>query len=127
MLNPPHPFCAPIAAVIGLNASLGTRGTNARRRLGVGELAVLGSGDLAFAVATLVAVSAAQAASSAVPTVTVAGGEAGLGRLTDALIGVAVAPTFSQGLFLPEPLGLLRRAQRAALLDLAVVPRPPAT
>lgn len=139
VLRHPDPFFAPIAAVIGLNASLGERGTNALRLLlgvglgiAVGELAVLvlGSGYVAVALAILVAMTlaqavgsarivTAQAASSAVLTVSVAGGEAGLGRLADALIGVGVALTFSQVLFSPEPLGLLRRAQTDALADLA--------
>jgi uncharacterized membrane protein YgaE (UPF0421/DUF939 family) len=39
--------------------------------------------------------------------------------LVDALIGVGVALVFSQLLFVPEPLRLLRRAESAVLLSLA--------
>jgi uncharacterized membrane protein YgaE (UPF0421/DUF939 family) len=48
----------------------------------------------------------------------VANGEAGTQRLVDALIGVGVALMFSQVLFSPEPLRLLRRAEAAALADM---------
>ena len=48
-----------------------------------------------------------------------ANGEVGTQRLVDALIGVGVALLFSQVLFSPEPLALLRRAEAAALADMA--------
>ena len=61
----------------------------------------------------------AQAAAGAILTVAVANGEAGTQRLVDALIGVGVALLFTQVLFSPEPLALLRRAEAAALADMA--------
>jgi Fusaric acid resistance protein-like len=134
-----EPFFAPIAAVVGLNASLGERGRNALRLLlGVvvgivaGEItvAVLGGGYGSLALAVFVATSVArvlggariviaQAAAGAILTVAVANGEAGTERLVDALIGVGVALLFTQVLFSPEPLALLRRAEAAALADMA--------
>jgi Fusaric acid resistance protein-like len=134
-----EPFFAPIAAVVGLNASLGERGLNAvRLLLGVvvgivaGELTIAalggGYGSLALAVLAATAVARAlggariviaQAAAGAILTVTLANGEAGTQRLVDALIGVGVALLFSQVLFSPEPLALLRRAEAAALEDMA--------
>jgi hypothetical protein len=134
-----EPFFAPIAAVIALNASLGERGRNAvRLLLGVvvgivsGELTLTvlggGYGSLALAVFAATAVARAlggariviaQAAAGAILTVAVANGEAGTERLVDALIGVGVALLFTQVLFSPEPLALLRRAEAAALADMA--------
>ena len=132
------PFFAPIAAVLGLNASLGERGRNAvRLLLGVvigvvaGELTIAGLGggygSLALAVFAATAVARAlggvriviaQAAAGAILTVAVANGEAGTERLVDALIGVGVALLFTQVLFSPEPLAMLRRAEAAALADM---------
>jgi hypothetical protein len=134
-----QPFFAPIAAFVGLNASLGERGRNALRLLlGVvvgivaGELTIAaiggGYGSLALAVFAATAVARAlggariviaQAAAGAILTVAVANGEAGTQRLEDALIGVGVAFLFTQVLFSPEPLALLRRAEAAALADMA--------
>jgi hypothetical protein len=134
-----EPFFAPIAAVIALNAPLGERGLNALRLLAgvvvgiaAGEAAtfVLGGGYGTLAVATFGAMTAAramggarvtiaQAASGAILTVAVANGEAGTERLEDALIGAGVALVFSQFLFSPEPVALLRRAEAAALADMA--------
>jgi uncharacterized membrane protein YgaE (UPF0421/DUF939 family) len=57
----------------------------------------------------------AQAAAGAILTVAVANGEAG----TQRLVGVGVALLFTQVLFSPEPLALLRRAEAAALADMA--------
>jgi hypothetical protein len=133
-----EPFFAPIAAVVALNASLGERGLNAvRLLLGVvvgivaGELTVaaLGGGYASLALAVFAATAVArafggariviaQAAAGAILTVAVANGEAGTQRLVDALIGVGVALLFSQVLFSPEPLALLRRAEAAALEDM---------
>lgn len=133
------PFFAPIAAFVGLNASLGERGRNALRLLfgvvlgvGAGELTTLalggGYGSLALAIFAATAVARAlrgariviaQAAAGAILTVAVANGEAGTQRLVDALIGVGVALVFTQVLFSPEPLALLRRAEAAALTDMA--------
>jgi hypothetical protein len=135
----PDPFFAPIAAVVALNASRGERGSNALRLLvGVvagivaGELAigVLGAGYGTLALATFAAmavavalggarVMVAQAAASAILTVTVADGGAGPQRLLDALVGAGVALVFTQVLFSPEPVALLRRAEATALTDLA--------
>lgn len=134
-----EPFFAPIAAFVALNASRGERGQNAMRLLfGVvigivaGELTItaLGSGfgSLALAVFAAAAVARAlggarimiaQAAAGAILTVAVANGEAGTDRFVDALIGVGVALLFTQVLFSPEPLALLRRAEASALRDMA--------
>jgi uncharacterized membrane protein YgaE (UPF0421/DUF939 family) len=133
------PFFAPIAAVVALNTSLGQRGTNAVRLLigvavgiicGEGGLWLLGAGYLALGVATFVAmflaqlvdrapVVTAQAASAAILTVTTAGGEGGLDRLLDALVGAGVALLFSQVLFTPDPVRLVQRAEVAALDEMA--------
>jgi uncharacterized membrane protein YgaE (UPF0421/DUF939 family) len=135
----PDPFFAPIAAVVALNASRGERGANAVRLLvGVvvgitaGELAVsaLGGGYGTLAMATFAGmavavalgaarVTIAQAAAGAILTVAVADGQAGPQRLVDALIGAGVALVFSQVLFSPEPVALLRRAEASALADMA--------
>jgi hypothetical protein len=61
----------------------------------------------------------AQAAISAILTIAVADGEVGYQRLTDALIGAAVALVFSQLLFSPQPLRLLRRVEANALAAMA--------
>jgi Fusaric acid resistance protein-like len=134
----PDPFFAPIAAVVALNASRGERGSNAVRLLvGVvmgivaGELAIgaLGGGYGTLALATFAAMAAAvalggaritigQAAASAILTVAVADGQAGPQRLVDALVGAGVALVFTQVLFSPEPVALLRRAEAAALKDM---------
>src|SRR4051794_14419311 len=133
------PFFAPIAAFVGLNAALGERGLNAVRLLfgavvgiGAGELTIAalggGIGSLALAVFAATALARAfggariviaQAAAGAILTVAVANGEAGTQRLVDALIGVGVALVFTQVLFSPRPLALLRRAEAAALADMA--------
>jgi hypothetical protein len=135
----PEPFFAPIATLIALNAPLGERGLNAMRLLLgvfvgilVGELTILvlggGFGSLALATFSAMAVARAlrgapiviiQAAASAILTVAVAGGDFGTQRLVDALIGGGVALVFSQILFSPEPVALLRRAEAAALTDMA--------
>jgi hypothetical protein len=135
----PEPFFAPIAAVVALNTSLGERGLNAVRLLQgvvlgivVGELtlAVLGGSVEALALATFAAMAAAralggariavaQAAVSAILIVSFADAEAGIDRLVDALIGAGVALVFSQVLFSPEPVRLLRRAEAVALSEMA--------
>lgn len=61
----------------------------------------------------------AQAAASAILTVTAAGGEVGPQRLVDALIGAGVALVFSQILFSPKPIALVRRAEASALARIA--------
>jgi hypothetical protein len=134
-----QPFFAPIAALVALNTSLGERGLNAVRLLqgvflgilvGEGTLATLAGGVGSMAVGIFVATALAralggrriviaQAAVSAILTVAVANAEAGVERLSDALIGAGVALVFSQVLFSPEPVGLLRRAEAAALERMA--------
>jgi uncharacterized membrane protein YgaE (UPF0421/DUF939 family) len=134
-----HPFFAPIAAVVSLNAPLGERGGNTLRLLQgvvigilVGELAVgtLGSTTgallLGIWVSTLIAralggtgVSVAQAAAAAILTIAIADGHVGPDRLIDALIGGGVALVFSQIFFPPEPVRLLRHAEREAVNGVA--------
>jgi uncharacterized membrane protein YgaE (UPF0421/DUF939 family) len=133
------PFFAPIAALVALNTSLGERGINAVRLLQgvvagiiVGEvtIAALGEGYGALALATFVAMAAArtlggsrivivQAAIGAILTVTYADAEVGTQRLSDALLGAGVALVFSQLLFSPEPVALLRRAEATVLSSMA--------
>jgi uncharacterized membrane protein YgaE (UPF0421/DUF939 family) len=135
----PDPFFAPIAAVVALSSPLGERGRSAIRLLlgvligiGCGELTlvILGGGYGRLAVATFTATLAAraisdkrlvivQAAGAAILTVASAGGEAGLDRLVDALIGAGVALVGSQFLFSPEPVTLVRRAEVTALHTMA--------
>lgn len=139
LLDHEQPFFAPIAALVALNTSVGERGLNAVRLLQgvilgivVGELtrAVLADGSASIAVAVFAATALAralggtriviaQAAIGAILTVAVTGSEAGVERLTDALVGVGVALVFSQLLFAPEPVALLRRAERVVLERLA--------
>lgn len=134
-----QPFFAPIAAVVALNATRGERGTNALHLLQgvlvgivVAELAVkvLGSGYVSLAVATLVAMLLAlvvgaarmviaQAAASAILTVTTNAPGVGPGRLIDALIGGGVALVISQLLFPAAPLKILRHDETAALAGMA--------
>jgi hypothetical protein len=64
-------------------------------------------------------VTRAQAAVGVILTVTLSRGQAGLDRVVDALIGAAVALTFSQLLFPPDPLRLVRRAESASLRRLS--------
>jgi hypothetical protein len=135
----PDPFFAPLAAFISLNAPLGERGRNALRLLlGVligivaGELttALLGSNVASARLATFVALLVArnlggarlvlaQSAAGAILTVASANSEVGINRAIDALIGGGVALVFSQFLFSPEPIAMLRRAERNVLTDLA--------
>ena len=131
------PFFAPIAAFIALNAPLGERGLNAVRLVGgvllgiaVGEATIAafgGYGGMAvatFVAATLAALAGgsrimvAQAATGAILVVAVAA-EPGIYRLADALVGAGVALVFSQALFSPEPVALLRRAEGAVLTAIA--------
>src|SRR5215210_2314089 len=130
---------APIAALVALNTALGERGLNAIRLLqgvfvgiivGEATLSLLGGGAGSMAVGIFVAtglahalrgtrIVIAQAAVSAILTVALGDAEAGVDRLTDALIGAGVALVFSQLLFAPEPVRLLRRAETAALERMA--------
>ncbi len=133
------PFFAPIAAVVALNAPLGERGGNAVRLLqGVvigiltGEVAlgVLGATSWALFLGTLAGMASSralggtpvvgtQAAGAAILTITTADIGTGFDRLIDALVGGGVALVFSQILFAPEPVRLLRRAESAALSEIA--------
>jgi fusaric acid resistance family protein len=139
VLDHPEPFFAPIAALVALNTSLGERGRNALRLLqgviigiAVGELTLLSIGDglgslaIAIMVSTALArafsdarIAVAQAAVSAILVVALADSEAGVDRLIDALVGAGVALVFSQLLFSPEPVRLLRRAEASALKVMA--------
>ncbi|MEI7030181.1 FUSC family protein [Streptomyces pratensis] len=132
------PLFAPIATLVALNTPVGGRGTNAVRVLSgviagvvVGHLAfrLVGHGALSVGVAVLVAlfvallidgerITMAQAAVGAVISVA-AGQRAGVDRVQDALLGAGVALVFSQLLFPPHPLVLLRRAETATLVGLA--------
>ncbi len=133
-------FFAPIAAVISLNAEHGERAYNVLRMLlgvcvgiFVGEITImiLGSGYGRLAVATFGAMATAraleasrivigQAAASAILTVIVLNGaEVGFDRLADALVGGGVALVFTQLLFTPEPVRLVRRAEAAGLAAIA--------
>jgi hypothetical protein len=138
-LDHADPFFAPVAAVIALNATTGERGLNAVRLLQgvvvgilVGELtlATLSGkpGTLALSVFVAMAIAhalggaritVAQAAVGAILTVAIGDPDAGVQRLFDALIGAGVALVFTQLLFSPEPVRLLRRAEAAALSDMA--------
>jgi uncharacterized membrane protein YgaE (UPF0421/DUF939 family) len=134
-----NPFFAPIAAVVGLNAPLGERGGNVLRLLqgvfigilaGLLALETLGASTGSLFLATLAGMATsralggswlviAQAAVAAILTVAVGTDEAGANRLIDALIGGGVALAFSQVLFTPEPVRLLRRAEARVLTDIA--------
>ena len=134
-----EPFFAPIAAVVALNTSLGERGLNALRLVQgvivgivVGELTLLalGSnpGSLALAVFAAMTVAralggarivTAQAAVGAILIIALGDVDAGPQRLIDALIGAGVALGFSQILFSPEPVALVRRAASDVLTQMA--------
>lgn len=134
-----NPFFAPIAAVVALGFTRGERGLSALQLLtgvGIGIVAgelivfLLGGGYWSIALATFIAVVAArmmgqnrllrnQAAAAAILTVAVADGHAGFHRLLDALIGAAVALLFTQVLFSPDPVALVRRAEAAAITSMS--------
>ena len=138
-LDHDDPFFAPIAAVIALNTSLGERGLNALRLVqGVivgivaGELTLLavGSGPASLALAVFAAMTVAralggvrivvaQAAVGAILIIALGDADAGPQRLLDALIGAGVALGFSQILFSPEPVALVRRAASDVLKQMA--------
>ncbi|MYR44497.1 FUSC family protein [Streptomyces sp. SID5910] len=128
------PLFAPIATLVALNTPVGGRGTNAVRVLAgvvagvvVGQLALrlLDHNALSVGAAVLCAllvalvidgerITMAQAAVGAVISVA-SGQQAGIDRVLDALLGAGVALVFSQLLFPPHPLALLRRAETATL------------
>ncbi|WNI26655.1 FUSC family protein [Streptomyces sp. ITFR-16] len=132
------PLFAPIATLVALNTPVGGRGTNAVRVVSgviagvvVGQLAfrLMGNGPVSVGVAVLCAllvgllldgerITMAQAAVGAVISVA-AGQQAGIVRVEDALLGAGVALVFSQFLFPPHPLTLLRRAEADTLAGLA--------
>lgn len=129
------PFFAPVVALVVLNFARGGRGPNALWLvvgvgIGVacGEIAVVlfGSGFTGLAGGTFVAMAVVAAITdsnlalnhagvAAILTVVIAGGEAGEGRLIDALIGAGVALVFTQLIFTPEPVALVRRAEAVTL------------
>lgn len=135
----PEPFFAPITAVIVLNSVRGERAQYALRLLlgvlvGIASaevtLLVLGGGYLPLGVAMFAALAIValfsrtqltlnQAGASAILTMVLAGDEAGLDRMIDALIGAGVAIVFTQVFFSPEPIALVRRAESTALTRLA--------
>jgi uncharacterized membrane protein YgaE (UPF0421/DUF939 family) len=129
------PFFAPVAAAVAMTAPRGERGARAVRLLlgvflgiAVGEVVIvlMGAGYGRLAIASFLALVLAiglggsqlavtHAAVSAILTVIAAGNEAGWQRLLDAGIGGSVALLFTQVIFSPEPVALLRRAERDAL------------
>jgi uncharacterized membrane protein YgaE (UPF0421/DUF939 family) len=133
------PFFAPVAAVVGLNATLGRRGSNAVRLLVgvavgivVGEIAVTvaGGGVWTLTAATFVAmviaqlvdgarIVTAQAAVSAILITAFGDPAMGANRLVEAFVGGGVALLFSQLVFTPEPLRLLRQVETAVLTAMA--------
>ncbi len=135
----PPPLFAPIAAVVALNAALGQRGANGLRLL-AGAVVGIAVGEVAVAVAgggvwiLTLAVFCAMVAAQVVDRARIVTAQAAIGailvtaygdpaegahRLVEALIGVGVALVFSQLVFAPSPLQLLRRAEAAVLLGLA--------
>jgi uncharacterized membrane protein YgaE (UPF0421/DUF939 family) len=135
-----QPIFAPMAALVGLNASRGERGTNAfRLLLGVAygivtaeaATALLGYRNATTLAAALFAaimgpvalgaerIVIAQAGVSAILAVATGEPQAGPERLIDASIGVTVALVVSQLLLPAEPVALLRRAEAAALRQMA--------
>ena len=135
----PDVFFAPIAAIVSLNTDVGERGFNALKLLlgvvmgiVIGELTqlVVGNQVVALGIAALLAITVAtvaggsrltiaQAAAAAVLTIAIAGEGNGWDRLVDALVGAGVALLFTQVLFPPNPLRLLRQAETDALSSLA--------
>ncbi len=135
----PAPYFAPITAMIALTADLGERGLHAIRLLlgvllgllvGQLVLATLGAGPGTMTLAVFVSLAVAralrsaqivvvQAAVSAILVVALGDQANGVQRLLDALTGAGIALVFSQLLFPPEPLALLRRAEAAALNAIA--------
>jgi uncharacterized membrane protein YgaE (UPF0421/DUF939 family) len=140
LLGHAQPFFAPIAAAVSLGAVSQQRGRRALQMIlgvcigiGVGEglHALLGTGVLSIAVVTLVTLNVAvavgwgfvgqgmmfvnQAAASAILVIALRRSGTGSERFVDALVGGVVALIVSQLLFPPEPLKLLRGAQRRTL------------
>jgi uncharacterized membrane protein YgaE (UPF0421/DUF939 family) len=134
-----QPFFAPVVAVVALTAPRGERGTKAVQLflgvflgIAIGEIvvALMGAGYGRLAVAAFLALSIAaligdarvaltQAGVSAILTVISAQGDAGWQRLLDAAIGGGVALIFTQIVFSPEPVALLRRAETDVLKGIA--------
>jgi uncharacterized membrane protein YgaE (UPF0421/DUF939 family) len=139
LFDHPTPYFAPIAAMIALTANLGERGLNAARVLQgvilgllVGQLVLVtvGTGAGAMALGIFVAATTAravwgpqvvvvQAAVSVILVVAVGDPANGVERLMDVLTGAGIALVFTQLLFPPEPLALLRRAEKATLTAIA--------
>lgn len=140
-LHHPGPFFAPVAAIMSLGA---TRGQRARRAIeliigvalgiGLGELLIRGIGigvaqlglTVALAMAAAIVLGAGamlltEAAVSATLVATVSPTTHGFPptRLTDALVGGAVALVFSQLLFPVNPVRVVREAAEAIVAELA--------
>ncbi|AKF09410.1 hypothetical protein DB32_006559 [Sandaracinus amylolyticus] len=135
-----EPFFAPIAAVVALNAPLGHRGVNAFRvvigivigiLVGTAAFHIVGGGYGTLTLATFAAMAIAtmlvgaraaigQSASGAILTVVAARSDVGSNHLEDALIGAGVALVFSQFLFSPEPVRLLRRVESTTLHEMSI-------
>jgi uncharacterized membrane protein YgaE (UPF0421/DUF939 family) len=134
-----QPFFAPVVAVVALTAPRGERGAKAVQLLVgvfvgivIGEIvvALMGGGYGRLAIAAFLAVCIAaiigppgialtQAGVSAILTVISAQGNAGWQRLLDAAIGGGVALLFTQVIFSPEPVALLRQAETDLLNGIA--------
>jgi uncharacterized membrane protein YgaE (UPF0421/DUF939 family) len=136
------PFFAPIAAIICLGVSLGSRlrrvaemmvGVSVGLLVGDLLIAVIGSGAWQIALVVLLAMSVAvfadgaslliaQAGSSAVLVATLLppGGAAGINRAVDALVGGAVGLAVA-AIIPTDPVGPVRRQARALLDELSAV------
>lgn len=135
------PFFAPIAAVIGLSADRGRRGTQALNMMtgvalgiliGAGVVAVAGVGAWQLVLGTLAALLVAtaagappiirtQAAASAILVVALhtPGSNLALQRLVDAAIGGGIAIVLARFLFPVDPLDLVRHEAAALRSQLA--------
>ncbi len=144
LLGHPQPFFAPIAAAIALGAMARQRGPRALQiilgvcigiAIGEGLHEWLGTDALSIGVVTFVTMNVAvalgwgfvgqgavfvnQAAASAILVIALRRSGTGSERIVDALVGGGVALVFSQLLFPPDPLAVMRGAERQALGVLA--------
>ncbi len=144
VLGHQQPFFAPIAAAITLGTNPIGRALRIEQLvggvlLGIGSAdglsAVMGTSTVALGAVVLVTFAVAvisevglfgesvlfttQAAVSAILVVTLHEHRTGPERVLDAVLGGGVAFTFGVLLFPPEPVGMIRQAERAVLLSLA--------